>query len=402
MTSSGLPKGWRTAELGEICRPDRIAITKSDQAYAKMAYLGLEHIEPATGRILVEERDAQESDSKSTNFRFTTDHVLYGKLRPYLNKVALPEFSGRCTTEIIPLIPLSVERRWLAWLLRRQEVVDHAMHGKTGSRMPRTSMSDFLSMTVAVPSIQVQRGAIARLEGQVAALERARTAARYGAAALSALVAASSRELLPQPHSRLPPGWRWAQLGDLCKLLIGRTPPRANPSYWEGSHGWATIRDLTGSDGVVDDTLETLTDMGAAYCGNRLLPIGALMFSFKLSIGHTAFVGRPLYTNEAIVGLQPRERDSINLRYLRWALRAIDYDTGIEDLVGHAAKGRTLNKRTLAKLDIPVAPAAEQLRIANALDQRSTLVNRAKATTEAQLATIDDLSNATLSEAFRP
>lgn len=194
MKSNGLPKGWRTAELGEICRPDRIAITMSDHDYPTMAYLGLEHIEPATGRILVEERDAQESDSKSTNFRFTTDHVLYGKLRPYLNKVALPEFSGRCTTEIIPLMPISVERRWLAWLLRRQEVVDHAMRGRTGSRMPRASMSDFLAMSVVVPTRRIQRLAIARLERQVSALERARIAAQEQLKAINALSDAMLRQ----------------------------------------------------------------------------------------------------------------------------------------------------------------------------------------------------------------
>ena len=194
MTSEGLPAGWRLAELGEICQPDRIAITKSDDAYATMPYLGLEHIEPATGRILVDELEAQASDSKSTNFRFTDEHVLYGKLRPYLNKVALPEFSGRCTTEIIPLRPVSVERRWLAWLLRRQEAVDHAMRGKTGSRMPRASMPDFLAMKVAVPPVSVQRRAIVRLERQVSALEHARTAALAQLAAIDLLSDATLRQ----------------------------------------------------------------------------------------------------------------------------------------------------------------------------------------------------------------
>lgn len=177
MTGNGLPQGWRVAELGEICREERIAITKTDQAYATMPYLGLEHIEPNTGRILIDQRDARDSDSKSNNFLFTHEHVLYGKLRPYLNKVALPEFSGRCTTEIIPLRPVSVDRHWLAWLLRRREAVEHAMRGKTGARMPRTSMHDFLALSVAVPPLQEQRDVVSRLERQITALERAKRAA---------------------------------------------------------------------------------------------------------------------------------------------------------------------------------------------------------------------------------
>ena len=193
-SSSGLPKGWRTAELGEICRPDRIVINRSDHDYATMAYLGLEHIEPTTGRILVEEQDAQESDSKSTNFRFTTDHVLYGKLRPYLNKVALPEFSGRCTTEIIPLMPISVERRWLAWLLRRQEVVDHAMHGKTGSRMPRAKMQSLMAFRVAIPPRDRQARVVRKLEAQIAAADRGRIAAVAQIRAVDRLSKAAIRQ----------------------------------------------------------------------------------------------------------------------------------------------------------------------------------------------------------------
>lgn len=251
MTSSGLPKGWRTAELGEICRPDRIAITKSDHDYRTMAYLGLEHIEPTTGRILVEERDAQESDSKSTNFRFTTDHVLYGKLRPYLNKVALPQFSGRCTTEIIPLMPISVERRWLAWLLRRQEVVDHAMQGKTGSRMPRASMQSLMAFRVAIPPRDRQARVVRKLEAQIAAANRVRCATDAQLAGMTALQRQLIRRMFPEsPSKPLRPGWRWSKLGDVCEVTKGRTAKRA----WYSHEGAWLVRyrdlDLAARGGV--------------------------------------------------------------------------------------------------------------------------------------------------------
>lgn len=193
VTRNDLPRGWRVAELGDICRQDRISITKDDQAYATMPYLGLEHIEPTTGRILVDEREAREADSKSNNFRFTAEHVLYGKLRPYLNKVALPEFSGRCTTEIIPLLPVSVERRWLAWFLRRQETVAHAMRDKTGSRMPRASMPHFLALSVAIPPLHEQRRIVARLEQQIGILARARSTVADQLAAIDVLSEAALR-----------------------------------------------------------------------------------------------------------------------------------------------------------------------------------------------------------------
>ena len=153
-----LPRGWRWVKLGDVCVQERKAIAVDDVGYVEMPYLGLEHVEPITGRLLIDGQGNRDSATKSTNFRFSPRHVLYGKLRPYLNKVARPTFSGRCTTEFIPLLPIQADADWLAWILRRDETVAHAMRGKTGSRMPRASMPDLMRLPVALPPLDEQRG----------------------------------------------------------------------------------------------------------------------------------------------------------------------------------------------------------------------------------------------------
>ena len=153
-----LPRGWRWVKLGDVCVQERKAIAVDDVGYVEMPYLGLEHVEPTTGRLLIDGQGNRDSATKSTNFRFSPRHVLYGKLRPYLNKVARPTFSGRCTTEFIPLLPIQADADWLAWILRRDETVAHAMRGKTGSRMPRASMPDLMRLPVALPPLDEQRG----------------------------------------------------------------------------------------------------------------------------------------------------------------------------------------------------------------------------------------------------
>lgn len=198
--------------------------------------------------------------------------------------------------------------------------------------------------------------------------------------------------------SDLPKGWRVAKLDEICSLVIGRTPPSTNPTYWGGQNPWATIGDMTASDGVVAKTQRMLSDQGAAHCGSsRLLPHGTLMFSFKLSIGHTAFSGCDLYTNEAIVGLRPYDEDLIKPSYLRWALQTVDYGR----LTGFAAKGRTLNKKTLAMLRVPIPPTDEQLHIVKKMERVSRAVGRATAAMEAQLAAIRGLTKAALRQAFK-
>ena len=145
-----LPTSWNRVKLGDICAQDKTTILPNDPDAPNLKYVGLEHVESGSGRILPSVDVAK--PVRSGAYRFDSRHVLYGKLRPYLNKVALPDFSGRCTTELVPLLPAkSVDRDWLAWQLRRPETVDFAMRGKTGSRMPRANMREFMGMSISLP-----------------------------------------------------------------------------------------------------------------------------------------------------------------------------------------------------------------------------------------------------------
>ena len=75
-----------------------------------------------------------------------------------MNKVATPEFAGRCSTELVPLLPRSnVDRDFLAYLLRRRETVAFVMSSVTGSRMPRADMKALMSMRVPLPPLREQR-----------------------------------------------------------------------------------------------------------------------------------------------------------------------------------------------------------------------------------------------------
>ena len=156
---------WPMVELDTICAQERrIASSKTEFG---LPYVGLENVESGTGRLLLESSSSQEAIS--TSFVFTPRHVLYGKLRPYLNKVALPDFAGRCTTELIPLLPTDkLHRNFLFWLLLRPETVQVAMNGKTGARMPRADMELLLSMEIPLPPLATQQAIVAEIEAEQA------------------------------------------------------------------------------------------------------------------------------------------------------------------------------------------------------------------------------------------
>ena len=174
----------RVAQLGDLCVMDRRGVHAGDSSVAELPFVGVENVARNTG-VLNFDAGSRVGDRGSTAFLFDDRHVLYGKLRPYLNKVACPNFSGCCSTELIPLLPKEgVHRDFVAHLLRRGETVDFVMASVTGARMPRADMGALMSMEVPFPMFEDQRRIVGILN-RVASIERLHTAAAEAASTLS-------------------------------------------------------------------------------------------------------------------------------------------------------------------------------------------------------------------------
>ena len=187
MNSPGDPTdyGPRIARLGDLCTMDRRIAGADEVPVARMPFVGLENVGAGTGIVNLD-AGSRVGDRKSTAFLFDERHVLYAKLRPYLNKVATPEFSGCCSTELVPLLPKEgVDRDFLAYLLRRNETIDFVMASVTGARMPRADMKILMSMSAPFPQLDEQRR-IAEVLNRVARVERLHLRAAEAASALSA------------------------------------------------------------------------------------------------------------------------------------------------------------------------------------------------------------------------
>ena len=215
--------------LEELCQMDRRHVRSSDPGAAQLPFVGVEHVAAGSG-VIDFYSDSRVGDQKSAAFSFDMRHVLYGKLRPYLNKVATPGFSGRCSTELIPLLPRDgVDRDFLAHLLRRRETVDLVMASVTGSRMPRADMKVLLSMRVSLPPLDEQRRIVAILN-RAAGIER-----------LRARAAERTREFVPALFVRMfgdpvenPMGWRVRRLGEVCVSVRYGTSKRASEAAGAG------------------------------------------------------------------------------------------------------------------------------------------------------------------------
>ncbi|MBI0091554.1 restriction endonuclease subunit S [Lactobacillus sp. M0345] len=175
----------------------------------------------------------------------------------------------------------------------------------------------------------------------------------------------------------IPSNWKWVRLGNIAQLIIGKTPSRHNPEYWNGNIPWVSVRDL--NNGLLSTTKEGITVKASEDKFNKnIVPAGTMLMSFKLSIGKVAILDMPAYHNEAIASFNYYKDDESLKKFI---FKTISFLTKFADSK-NAIQGKTLNKTSLNNMMIPLPPLAEQQRIVDKLDELLPKVSELKENTD--------------------
>lgn len=152
--------------------------------------------------------------------------------------------------------------------------------------------------------------------------------------------------------------WPTKQLAELADVIIGRTPPRAEPRFWtkDLTRPFCTITDMTRR--MVAPSREGVTEEAEAAGKARRVPAGSLLMSFKLTIGKVGFAAVDLFPNEAIAWLRC-DSDLMLDEYLACWISVSDF----RRYSGRAAKGKTLNKASMQVIEVEVPPLDVQAAI---------------------------------------
>ena len=150
-------RGWETDVIGNVVseKSYRGSIANIE---GKVWLLNLDMVESNTGRV-IEKLMVPNDKTDGSVTTFNEDYVLYSKLRPYLNKVVMPDSSGYCTTELVTLLPNKtiLNRYYLTSLLRSDSFVDYICGKVAGAKMPRVSMKDFRILYIPLPPLSLQQ-----------------------------------------------------------------------------------------------------------------------------------------------------------------------------------------------------------------------------------------------------
>ena len=151
------PKGWPVVSFPEFAEIDS-RMTTDYEKYADYPHVGIDSIEKGTG-ALKGYRTVREDGVISGKYIFTPQHIIYSKIRPNLNKVALPDFDGLCSADAYPILPNrnNCDRVFLATVLRSEYFLKYILQFSSRTNLPKVNRKEIVGFCIPLPPIELQQ-----------------------------------------------------------------------------------------------------------------------------------------------------------------------------------------------------------------------------------------------------
>lgn len=151
------PFGWPIKTFDEVAEIDGTMTTDYGK-YADYPHIGIDSIEKDTGRLFGY-RTVHEDNVKSGKYIFGPQHIIYSKIRPALNKVALPDFEGLCSADAYPILPRDgiCSKEFLAHVLRSEFFLQYILAFSGRSQMPKVNRKQISGFRFPLPPLTMQK-----------------------------------------------------------------------------------------------------------------------------------------------------------------------------------------------------------------------------------------------------
>ena len=323
-------------------------------------YVGLANITSNTGQLCGHVVVNDPTEVRSLKNVFCKNDILYGRLRPNLNKVWLADRDGFCSTDIIVVRPTkeaTVLPELYSHLFRSVGFNAAVLRRITGAQLPRISWTQFQALTVPLPPLEVQREIVAELEGYQKVIDGARVVVEHY-----------------QPHIVVDPEWPMVALGDVCNFKRGpfggslkkETFVQKGYAVYEQSH--AISENFRSFRYFIDESKYQELKGFAVHPKDIIMSCSGTM-------GRTAIVpdgAPPGIINQALLKLQAK--DQLLTPFLKSWMDSPEFQLSIENVAFGAAIRNVASVKTLKGLRIPLPPLVTQEAIVAELDSERALV----------------------------
>lgn len=150
------PKEWPVVPFPEFAKIDG-NMTTDYETYADYPHIGIDSIEKGTGE-LKGYRTVREDGVISGKYIFTPQHIIYSKIRPNLNKVALPTFDGLCSADAYPILPNheNCNRVFLAVAMRSEYYLEYILQFSSRTNLPKVNRKEIAGFRMPLPPLELQ------------------------------------------------------------------------------------------------------------------------------------------------------------------------------------------------------------------------------------------------------
>ena len=245
MEIDDLPKEWELTKLSQLAIRRRKNVNPED--LDKITYVGLEHIDSGSSIL---RRWGSSKDVKSSKSKFYKNDILYGKLRPYLDKAILSKKEGICSTDI--LVFYTTDKtipEYFAYLVHLKKFVRYATSTMTGVNHPRTSWKSLQEFKIPLPPLTEQHNiafilftvqeAIEKTEAVIQATQELKKSLMdhlftYGPVPITEREQVQLKET---EIGEIPEEWEMKRVEDIAKVEYGKAKPKSKgtlPVYGSG------------------------------------------------------------------------------------------------------------------------------------------------------------------------
>ncbi len=383
--------GWKIKKLGEVCE-----FEKTPKKQKQLPYVGLEDIESNTGLFL---GSYEPADVKSLTFQFDDSHILYGRLRPYLNKVLKPDFTGHCSTEIFPIKPLkTIDRNYLFHWFLSDSVVNKINATCTGARMPRANMNEVLDFSIPIPPLPEQQRIVAILDEAFAAIAKAKANAEQNLKNAKELFESYLQSVFENGN------WEEKRIQDIAKVINGYAfsskdfkPTNAIKSIKITNVGVKEFVEEIGNY-LPEQFKDTLKEVQVKE-GNIVIALTRTIISAGLKVAVVPKSYDGALVNQRVAALVANEK-LINQRYL---YNFLTTDGVAKYVLAHVntLMQPNLSINDLKNLIVPCPSFKEQQEIVNKLDGLRNETKRLEAIYRQKIEDLDELKKTILNKAFK-
>ncbi len=426
-----LPPSWALTILGTVTDYGRTEKVEPEDIPAGAWVLELEDIEKDSSRIL-QRRTQSERQSLSTKNRFGAGDVLYGKLRPYLNKVVIADAPGFCTTEIVPVQPgPALERRYLFHWLKHPAFLKYVEAASHGMNMPRLGTDAGRAAPLVLAPLREQTRIADQLDTLLARIQACKDRLEAIPALLkrfrqSVLTAAVSGDLtsdwrdtegqndtlpafvegnladMPQTGSALslPGGWRIVQARNVVQpdagIVYGIVQP--GPNLANGIR-YVQTTDIVDGHIQLQSLCHTSEEIANRYRRSSIRKGDVLLGiirALKVAVVPDDLEGANI--SRSVARLRPRE--GVLPKFLAYALQS----PVVQEWLRSQHRGMDMPVLNLAEVrlaPIPIAPIGEQAKIVDRVDSLFALADAIQARYNAALGQIERMAPVLLTKAFR-